>query len=154
MNNMFQGCCSLENLPDISIWNTKNVEDISYIFSCCCSLTVLPDISIWNTKKMNQMKNVFERCINLILLPNIDEWQAKKNNKVLYNYFPNSHSTSSNPLNIPTSSQNESKDNFISVKNDNEEINKTKYTEIYFLKSIYKDNLDNCNDEMYDKFYV
>ena len=32
---MFYGCSSLNNLPDISKWDTKNVTDMSYMFSGC-----------------------------------------------------------------------------------------------------------------------
>ena len=42
---MFYYCESLKELPDISKWNTKNVNDMSYIFSYCESLKELPDIS-------------------------------------------------------------------------------------------------------------
>ncbi|MBO6292125.1 MAG: BspA family leucine-rich repeat surface protein, partial [Selenomonas sp.] len=38
------------SLPDISKWNTKNVQTMSYLFSKCSSLSSLPDISKWNTK--------------------------------------------------------------------------------------------------------
>ena len=33
MSYMFSGCKSLNNLPDISKWDTKNVMDMSYMFS-------------------------------------------------------------------------------------------------------------------------
>ena len=32
---MFIGCESLNNLPDISKWDTKNVTDMSGMFSGC-----------------------------------------------------------------------------------------------------------------------
>ena len=43
-------CSSLNSLPDISKWDTKNVTAMNYMFSVCCSLNSLPDISKWNTK--------------------------------------------------------------------------------------------------------
>ena len=42
---MFLGCNSLIALPDISKWNTSNVEDMSGMFRECNSLISLPDIS-------------------------------------------------------------------------------------------------------------
>ena len=45
MNNMFYHCFSLSSLPDISNWNTNNVNKMSYIFEECSSLLSLPDIS-------------------------------------------------------------------------------------------------------------
>ena len=32
MSGLFCGCSSLTHLPDISKWNTKNVEDMSFMF--------------------------------------------------------------------------------------------------------------------------
>ena len=52
---MFNGCSSLISIPDISVWNTENIEDISHMFSGCSSLTSLPDISKWNTKNIKNM---------------------------------------------------------------------------------------------------
>ena len=34
-NGMFYGCSSLKSLPDISKWDTKNVWNMSYMFSKC-----------------------------------------------------------------------------------------------------------------------
>ena len=41
--NIFDGCSSLESLPDISKWNTNNVNDMSYMFGGCELLKLLPD---------------------------------------------------------------------------------------------------------------
>ena len=35
MEGMFYGCSSLSSLPDISKWNTSNVEDMYYMFHKC-----------------------------------------------------------------------------------------------------------------------
>ena len=48
MTDLFNGCSSLKELPDISKWNTKNITDISRLFYNCNSLVSLPDISKWN----------------------------------------------------------------------------------------------------------
>ena len=48
MSNMFRGCKSLNNLPDISKWDTKNVTNMSGMFDGCKSLKELPDISKGN----------------------------------------------------------------------------------------------------------
>ena len=45
MRYMFYGCSSLISLPDISKWNTNNVEFMSDMFIECFSLIYLPDIS-------------------------------------------------------------------------------------------------------------
>ena len=49
---MFGECKSLISLPDISKWNTKNVEGMGVMFCFCKSLQSLPDISKWNTKNV------------------------------------------------------------------------------------------------------
>ena len=49
---MFFGCKGLNNLPDISKWNTSNVIDMNYMFCRCKALTSVPDISKWNLKKV------------------------------------------------------------------------------------------------------
>ena len=48
MRYMFYGCSSLISLPDISKWNTKNVNAMGLMFEECSSLISLPDISKWN----------------------------------------------------------------------------------------------------------
>ena len=42
LSSMFRGCSSLSSLPDISNWNTTNVNNMSYMFSWCSSLSSLP----------------------------------------------------------------------------------------------------------------
>ena len=60
---MFYGCNSLISLPDISKWNTLNVESMSDMFSGCNSLISLPDISKWN------LGNVWIQCFNCLNIP-------------------------------------------------------------------------------------
>ena len=60
MKGIFYGCSSLNSLPDISKWNTKNVSDMKGIFYECPSLKSMPDISGWNTN------NVSDISLNLI----------------------------------------------------------------------------------------
>ena len=42
MSYMFYDCYSLNNLPDISKWDTKNVKDMRCMFSGCNSLNNIP----------------------------------------------------------------------------------------------------------------
>ena len=62
MNNMFYDCSSLLSLPDISNWDTSNVSDMSCMFSGCKSLLSFPDISKWNTSNVTNMRNMFGAC--------------------------------------------------------------------------------------------
>ena len=66
---MFNGCSSLESLPDISNWNTNNIINISYLFSYCSSLKLLPDISKWNLSNVRYFSNIFNGCSLLKSLP-------------------------------------------------------------------------------------
>ena len=39
---MFYNCSNLNSLPDISKWNTTNVNDMSYMFDGCKKLSNIP----------------------------------------------------------------------------------------------------------------
>ena len=43
MRYMFYGCSSLNNFPDISKWDTKNVTNMRYMFDGCSKLKKIPD---------------------------------------------------------------------------------------------------------------
>ena len=47
-NGMCYGGRALKLLPDFPKWDTKNVLNMSYMFSGCSSLQLLPDIFKWN----------------------------------------------------------------------------------------------------------
>ena len=77
---MFYSCNSLNSLPDISKWNTNNVNNMSYMFSYCKSLNSLPDISKWNTNNVNNMRGMFSGCKSLNSLPDISKWNMNNVN--------------------------------------------------------------------------
>jgi len=41
---MFNNCSSLKSIPDISKWNTKNIENMEGFFNNCFKLINLPDM--------------------------------------------------------------------------------------------------------------
>ena len=84
MNSMFSGCKSLISLPDISKWNTSNVNNMRYMFSYCKSLKSLPDISKWNTSNVKEMISMFYECNSLISLPDISKWNTSNVNNMSY----------------------------------------------------------------------
>ena len=51
MSDMFKGCNSLISLPDISKWNTSNVNNMSNMFYGCNSIKSLPDFYMLNKYK-------------------------------------------------------------------------------------------------------
>ena len=63
---MFYYCNSLISLPDISKWNTSNVNNMNRMFSFCNSLISLPDISKWNTNIDKDILNESFNCLNKI----------------------------------------------------------------------------------------
>jgi surface protein len=62
---MFYCCISLSSVPDISKWDTGNIEDMSWMFFECKLLNSFPDISKWNIKKAKNMKFMFLNCNKL-----------------------------------------------------------------------------------------
>ena len=77
-SHMFKGCSSLKSLPDISKWNTNQVENMNSMFYGCSSLKSLPDISKWNTNKVKDMNSIFYGCSSLESLPDISKWNTNQ----------------------------------------------------------------------------
>ena len=82
MSCMFSGCTSLSSLPDISKWNTSNVTNMNCMFSNCTSLISLPDISKWDTSNLTNIGFIFSRCSSLVSLPDISKWNTSKINNI------------------------------------------------------------------------
>ena len=59
---MFRGCESIISLPDISKWDTSNVEKMCNLFEDCKLLFSLPDISKWNISKVRDFNELFIGC--------------------------------------------------------------------------------------------
>ena len=76
MSYMFSDCECLSSLPDIHKLSTKNVTDISYMFYYCESLESLSDISEWNTNNVTNMSYMFSHCKSLKSLPDISKWNT------------------------------------------------------------------------------
>ena len=74
---MFYNCSSLEVLPDISKWDTSNVESMYGMFHNCISLITLPDLSKWNINNVDDMSYMFDGCLSLAYLPNISSWNCR-----------------------------------------------------------------------------
>ena len=73
---LFCGCNSLLYINDISNWNLKNINDISYLFYECSSLKYLPDISKWDLSNVNNIRGIFYGCSSLEHLPDISNWNT------------------------------------------------------------------------------
>ena len=68
---MFSGCSFLKSLPNISKWNTNNVNNMNHMFLGCSSLISLSNISKWITNNVNNICYMFAGCSSLISLPEI-----------------------------------------------------------------------------------
>ena len=148
MIDLFNGCFSLRNLPDISKWNTSNVINMSYMFNQCSSLSYIPDISKWNVTKLKNIDCIFQKCSRLISFPDISKWNIQTNMKI-NNIFN---------INITTSSISKiiskSLDNLSSKYSDDEPNNLSNKTIQYNLEpnNLFFSN-DNNLSEYYDNFY-
>ena len=69
---MFYKCISLISLPDISVWNTSDVDSIKGLFGGCCSLLLLPDTSKWDTSKISHIDEIYEEILYNRFLDSID----------------------------------------------------------------------------------
>ena len=64
MSYMFFECSSLNDLPDISKWNTQNLTNMSCMFWGCSSLKEL-NLSNFNTNNVGNMGFMFCGCLSL-----------------------------------------------------------------------------------------
>ena len=58
MSYMFYGCKSLSSLPDISKWNTNNINNI---------WSMINRDSKWNTNNVAIMNGMLSECPNIIV---------------------------------------------------------------------------------------
>ena len=116
---MFENCRSLTKLPDISKWETNNVEDMSSMFSNCSNLKILPNITIWDTRKVKRLNNILQGCYSLANIPEISKWKIKnveEINNILSNCYSSYNSKNlmnlffSSSLNTYSSEQTKSED--------------------------------------------
>ena len=75
MSNMFSFCNKLNNL-DLSLFNIKNVKNMSYMFYCCYNLKNLNLFSLKIQNNIN-MDYIFDKCHNL----NTEPFNIKNNNE-------------------------------------------------------------------------
>ena len=84
MSYLFCGCEILKILPDISSWNTYNVKDMSNMISYCPKLESLPDISKWDTRNVIDMSHMFANNWNIKSFPDISKWNSSKVEKMAH----------------------------------------------------------------------
>ena len=72
---VFDECFLVKSLPDLSQWNTSNVENMSFMFNGLHSITSLPDISNWDVSNVENMNEMFRGCKSLTSL-DISNWDV------------------------------------------------------------------------------
>lgn len=75
---MFGQNPELLEIPDISNWNTKNLQYMSLLFYMNKKLVKLPDKSKWNTGNVKALVCVFGDCESLEYLPDKGKRILKK----------------------------------------------------------------------------
>ena len=68
--SMFRACSSLDNLPNISNWNTANITDMKNMFEN--TVVFNQDISNWNTSNVTNMSQMFSNAVGFN--QNIGNW--------------------------------------------------------------------------------
>ena len=76
ISNMFSNCKNLTSIIDIDFLNTSNVKKMNHMFYNCNSLESLPDISKWDISNVTQIDYMFEGCEKLKSLPDISKWNT------------------------------------------------------------------------------
>ena len=154
MKEVFTNCFSLEELPDISTWNTSNVVDMTSLFENCTSLVKIPNIIKWDVHNLKSMNYILFNCTSLASFPDISQWDIPKDMKS-DNIFDNS--ISSNLLSLNSDLKDNIKslsEGFMSNNNsensllDNKNNNNIGYNIDYF------DKQDNDNNNYYEEFYL
>ena len=88
MSRMFSECRELNNISGIEKLITNDVVDMSSMFySCIAFFPIFPDISNWNTKNVKDISRMFSGCK---ALPNLDKWNLSSVENMSYLFAKNS----------------------------------------------------------------
>ena len=141
---MFYSCSSLKSLPDISEWNTKNIENLNSIFENCSLLTFIPNISKWKLNRRIKINNIFRGCNSLLIFPDISKWNIN-----IPEYIDNSSFKSNSISNIDIIKDSNLSEG-LSFSIDNGTINLSENT--ISIDFCNKNDEEELND-YYDNFY-
>ena len=73
---MFNNLRALQEIGDLSGWNTHNFTDMRFMFDSDSALSGIGDLSNWNTSKVTNMIAMFESASNLKDLGNLGRWRT------------------------------------------------------------------------------
>ena len=71
---MFYDCVLIKELPDISCWDTKNINNMNYMFQNCKSLKSFPDITNWDFENAINTEGMFAGVNKKIIPRDLKKW--------------------------------------------------------------------------------
>lgn len=74
MRYMFLGCSSIITIPNIDLWNTSNVTNMSGLFRAAYKFND-PKINFWDVAKVRDMSEMFASAIDFN--QDLDDWNTK-----------------------------------------------------------------------------
>lgn len=74
--------------PDVSGWDTSQVEDMNNMFYGCNSAEFNPDFSGWDTRKGTNFQSMFSGCSGAAFAPDLTGWDTS-NATNMYGFFNN-----------------------------------------------------------------
>ena len=149
MSYMFYSCSSLKSLPDISKWNTENINNLNSIFENCSLLNFIP-ISKWKLNDEIKINNIFKGCNSLLIIPDISKWKINNIKCINISSFNSTSITLKEVKSNSLSTENNkdySYEDYSSLKNnDNTNLSEN-------INSIDFSNNTEDLDDYYDNFY-
>ena len=125
-------------------------------------MTYLPDISIWNPKNLNNIKDLFVGCNSVYKFPDITKWNLSGcNNLNIFSSYDETIGPSFDPSNKNSSSKSIISQNSrlshlsSSEKSDNNILNDNSNIETNYniLENEHEFNNENANEDFYEGFY-
>lgn len=69
LDNLFNGCINLNNIPEDIFYNSSNVTSGNSIFNNCSSLTTIPNNLFVNNTQLTSLSSAFYGCSNITKIP-------------------------------------------------------------------------------------
>jgi surface protein len=61
-SNLFRNCSSLSMVPNMNLWNVRNVDNMTFVFANCTNFN--QPLNNWNVENVNNMGSMFANCTN------------------------------------------------------------------------------------------
>lgn len=87
MSFMFSGCKNLKNVNSLSKFDTTNLRKTTAMFAGCEKLESIGNISTWKTTELADASNMFMKCRNLDNIGNLAEWDTENLKQVNGMFF-------------------------------------------------------------------